>query len=397
MGDPDGPGAGEELLAQPAPSRGRRLGYALGAAVLVAAVLTAVLTRHRGPHPNAAPDPAPTGSSAPAPPPSQLPAPSERTDPVILHPSAPLPDVGKVQLFARAANAVVQVNFAAGWIREAPLPGLLSTGPVSFGATSGGAYVRPLDAVPGYFVPDNGPARKLTGALANQSGLPGPDPDSMWIEQDGPQTITGFRLAALPGGTATPVRLRIPAAIGQMRAPQYADGSGYVLAWGTGGTFDLRPDGAHRLPIDLGRSPLLATGSDRLLVTSCPSPALQRCPISLVRLPDGRATRVGTVPAVSGLPVGVISGDHSTALIYQPAAPGQLSARLLDLRTGHFRGPAIGLDAEVEPGSAVYSADSRWAFLVGRGGSLVAVDARTGSARSLSLGLPILYQLSVRR
>jgi hypothetical protein len=115
-----------------------------------------------------------------------------------------------------------------------------------------------------------------------------------------------------------------------------------------------------------------------------------------VRLPDGRLSRVGRARAVAGLLAGVIAPDARTAVIYQPSTTGQLTARLFDLGTGRVRGAPVPVAPGVQPGSAVYSADGRWAFLVGVNGTLVALNARTGSARQIEARLPVAYQLAVR-
>jgi hypothetical protein len=313
---------------------------------------------------------------------------------VVLPPTGLLPEVGDVRLFARAANAVVEINFAASWIVASPIPILRSSGPVTFGVTATGAYVRPIDAVPGYFVPDVGAARELTGALADAAVLPGPDSESVWIEESRADHLTGLRAVYVPTAAVTSTLLPVPAADGPFWGPPQPDGSGYALLSGGHGSFDLRPDGAHRLPDDLPSGTVLAAGSDRLLVASCSPPRLRSCPVSLIRLPDGARTRLGSLPVTAALPTGAISSD--AALVYQAPVPGQLDVRLLDLRTGRFRGQPVAVDPDTEPGSAVFSPDGRWAFVVSAGGTLTALDARTGVAQRIHADLPHLYQLAVR-
>ncbi|HEU5007541.1 MAG TPA: hypothetical protein VFT67_11230 [Jatrophihabitantaceae bacterium] len=307
-----------------------------------------------------------------------------------------LPDVGPVQLFVRAGDAVAHLDFAAGTVTTTTIPALRSTGPVTFGVTETGAFVRPMDAVPGYFVPDGGPPRELTGVLANTAVLPGPDSESVWIEEFRDNTLQGMREVYVPTSAVTSRSLPLPAGVGRVWGPPQADGSGYVLVYGQHGTFDLRPDGAHRLPSVLLHATVLASGDDRLLMATCSSPRLQRCPVWLVHLPDGRRSRVGSALAVSGQLAGVIAPDARTALVYQPGTPGQLAARVLDLGTGRMLGAPVPIDSDVQPGSAVYTADGRWVFLVSAKDSLAAMDARTGAVQRIDAGLSVVYQLAVR-
>jgi hypothetical protein len=366
------------------------MAYAGAAALLAAGLVAGLITRGHGGRHEARPSSPPTATAeitAPVPP-TAAPGPVVR--------QAALPAVGAVELYARAADAVLQIDFAAGRVITTAVPALRSSGPVTFGVTAIGAYVRPLDAVPGYFVPDGGPARDLAGVLTGAAVLPGPDSESVWVEESSGDTVRGMREVYVPTSAVTSRFLPLPASIGRISAPPVADGSGYVLIRTNRGTFDLRPDGAHRLPDALRHGTVLATGGGRLLVATCPSPQLQRCPISLVRLPDGRLSRVGHAVAVAGMLPGVIAPDARTALVYQPRGDGRFAARAIDLRSGRMLGAGVPVDSDLMPGSAVYSADGRWAFLIGVSGTLVAVNARTGDARRVEAGLPYLYQLAVR-
>lgn len=387
--------AGEELLGQPTASGRRRLGYGLAALLLVGGVTVGLVTRGHGGHHQSQSTRPPNTASADSSADSHAPAPSTAVSGPVVRTVA-LPDIGPVQLFARVANAVVRLDFAASRVITTAVPTLRSTGPVTFGVTETGAYVRPIDVVPGYFVPDAGPVRELTGALADRAVLPGPDSESVWIEHTAGDKLLGFREVYVPTSAVTSRLLPVPASIGRIWAPPQADGSGYVLISGEHGTFDLRPDGAHRLPPALLHDTMLAAGNNRLLVAICPSPELQRCPVSLVHLPGGRVSRVGSTLAVSGLLTGVIAPDARTALIYQPDGAGQLGERLFDLDTGRFRGPAVPVDSEVQAGAVTYSPDGAWVFMVGAGGTLIMMDARTGAVQRIDAGLPVVYQLAVR-
>jgi hypothetical protein len=399
---PDDPGAGgEELLPQSAGSRRGRLAYTVGAVVLVAGVLLGVLTRGHGGHPAAqssAPPSTQPGTPASTALATRASAPAPRPSRTTVWATS-LPDVGSVQLFARAANSVVRVDFGAGTVTTTAIPALRSTGPVSFGVTATGAYVRPLDVVPGYFVPDAGMTRQLTGPLAGAAVLPGPDRESVWVEKFSHGRLQDLREVYVPTSAVTSRSLPIPTAVGRLYAPLLADGSGGILVNGSKGTFDLRLGGAYRLPMSADDE-VLAEGADRLLVADCRTARTadrSRCPTRLIQLPDGDTpATVATLPMPPQELIGPISPDRRTALIYQPAGPGQLAARLLDLKTGRFRGRAVPVDGDVQPDAAAYSTDSGWVFVVGAGGALVVVDARTGATQRLDADLPLLYQLAVR-
>jgi hypothetical protein len=390
------PSGEDELLTPARLSRRTRLWYAAAAVLVAGGLVAGLVSRHGRGRPVAAPTPASTarpstGHPAPAPTPS-----SAGTAPVIVAPTGPLPDVGDVQLFARAGNVVFELNFGAGWIRATPVPVLQLTGAVTFGATAGGAFVRPAAGAPGYYVPDVGPARPLGGALANATVLPAPDPDEVWTIGYRADWLANLSLVTVLTGSRTGQVLRVPSRVGAAPRPQ-PDGSGYVLLTGTGGSFDLRPDGAHRLPVDLSASTVLASGSDRLLVATCASGSPQACPVQLLRLPDGyHPTPMGRLTATAAQPAGVISPDARTALLYQATAAGLPQVRLLDLATGRFRGAPIAVDPDPQAGALAYTPDGRWAFAVSAGGTLTALDTRTGVAQRVHADLPRLYQLAVR-
>lgn len=386
-----GPGE-EELSPGPHLTRRTRLGLSALAAVVLAGLAAGLVSRHGGGHPGAVATHSRTAHV------SRPPAPAGPTgDPVVLTPTGPRPDVGSVRLFARAVDAVVEFNFSAGWIVSSPLPVLLSSGPVTFGLTSTGSFVRPDDAVPGYFVPAADQARPLTGTLAATAVLPGPAPGVVWTEQSAGNRLTGLRAVSVPAGARMPGALRVPAAAGKVWGPPMPDGSGYALITGRAGTFDLRPHGAHRLPIDLLHDTLLASGGNRLLVSTCAQPRPRRCPVSLIRLPAGPRTELpGLLPVSAALPAGAISADGRSALVYQITPGGERTVRLLDLRTGRLRGAAVPVDVEVQAQACAFSPDGRWAFVVSVGGTLTALDTRTGVARRIHADLPHLYQLAVR-
>ncbi len=382
---------GDELLDEPRPpSRRGRLGVLLGAAVVVAALLVGFLNRHQG-NPSAQPTDTSAPTTSGGPPPGPL---TPTATPSLAH---PLPAFGEhVELYARADGAVADIDLAAGSMLLTHLYPLRSSGPVSFVATSAGALVRPLDFVPGYLVRSGRIVRQLGGALDGGTVLPGPSPDKVWAEhRDVHGALDGVQLVDARTGALGRV-LRWPAGAAAPRGFPQPDGTGYVLVRTAQYVYDLRPDGAHRLPVDPVRGIVLAAGGGRLLVVQCPAGRLYNCPATVVRLPDGTSRRLPTNLAVTEAgSEGVISPDGHTALVYQPGQLGRPVARLLDLDTGTFHGTPVVSDPQNQMGSAAFAPDGRWVFLPGTGGRLLAVDAGTGTAHTIVSGLPTLYQLAV--
>jgi WD40 repeat protein len=92
----------------------------------------------------------------------------------------------------------------------------------------------------------------------------------------------------------------------------------------------------------------------------------------------------------------VISPDGATAALLLGGPPGTIAVELIDLATGHRRHVDLSLDDEVLDAAMVWSPDGRWLFTIGAGGTLRAIDRRTGGARSLGVSLPELRQLALR-
>jgi hypothetical protein len=374
----------EELLAPARVPRRTRLWYAAAALLLAGALGAGLGERFGGGHPGPAP-----ASDPPRP------APAAAAGPVVR--AARLPHVGAVQLYARAGSVVVALDFGAGRIRSTPVPAQQLTGPVTFGVTARGAFVRPPAGAPGFYVPDAGLARPLGGALADATVLPAPYPDDVWTIGYGTNWAAALHLVGVLSGHRTGAALRVPRGIGPLVQHPMPDGSGYLLASTAHGSYDVRPDGAHRLPVDLAAGTVLASGGGRLLVATCAPRSARACPARLLRLPDGhRLESLHRLTATAAQPAGVISPDGRTALLYQADASGLPELRLLDLATGRFRGAAIAVDPDVQPGALAYTPDGRWAFAVSAGGRLTAIRVRTGAALRVDAGLPQVYQLAVR-
>ena len=304
------------------------------------------------------------------------------------------------ELFALDGNGVVAVQFSRGRIIRTTVPRLLSDGPVSFVAARGEAIIRPLDNVPGYLVRDGQPAQPLTGVLA-QGGtlLPGPTLAQQWLD-------SGTLMLVGPRGTPEPVRLPIPAYLRAPNQAAIADGRGGLLLAGpaTAVVYDATP-GLLR-PIRAG---LLAVGPRDWLGMTCD----MDCHLEVIGAATG-ISRVLPVLSSDGGPwpwqalpgglwpsralPGIVSPDGSTAALIVPnvTAGQQAWLELVSLTSGD----AERVTLPVAPGnpsqSLAWSPDSRWLFVVTANGTLAAVDARTGRAQTVGLGMTGLSQIAIR-
>lgn len=397
-----GPGAGAASRLRRRP----RLLLLLAVAGAVAGAVVAVVRSGGSPAGSPAAPARAAGSRSPAPGPSPaassgvVPAPAGAAT-VLGHPL--LGVHARWELFGRGPGVVVRIQFAGGRITRTTYPALLSGGPVTFVTDAQGALVRPIDFVPGYLVPDTGPAREAPGAVdAGGPAFPGPDPRHLWVPggTSGDRMVlvgldgrrTGPSIAAPPPGSpVNPSLLAIP------------DQAGYLLFPGTGGAYDARPGGTSRVTTGT----VLAAGPTRWLTAECDGRA--RCRLTVINRSTGvrypLSTRVplsappgGAVPPTAG----VISPDGATAAVLVGSPQARIET--IDLATGAVHALPLGIDlSEAGMGWAwetmAWSPDSRWLFAAARG-DLDAVSQRTGQVTNLSraLGplLPQLLQLSVR-
>jgi hypothetical protein len=72
---------------------------------------------------------------------------------------------------------VARIDFAHGRITTTAVPALRSGGPVSFLVGPDRVVIRPLEAVPGYGVPDGEAATEMTANSPQGSGAARPGPD----------------------------------------------------------------------------------------------------------------------------------------------------------------------------------------------------------------------------
>lgn len=298
------------------------------------------------------------------------------------------------ELFGRDVGVLVRIQPALGRITSTFVPGLASSGPVSFLATPNEVIIRPLDLVPGYAVPDGQPARELTGRLSQHGpALPGPDPRHVWVAA-GAGALSTMILVGLDG-KPTGASIRVPA---DMNAFPETDDAGGVLLTGTGGTYDARPDGLHRIT----SGTLLALGPTRWLTRECDSN--HHCATVVIDRTGGARHTLADLPgyasaghgpvAAAGATPGVISPDGTTAALIDPATA---RVHLLTLASGADHPLAVFYSRQATPGETmVWSPDSRWLFIAESNGRLAVIDAHTRQLRELGAPLPQLSQLAIR-
>ncbi|MGH3659234.1 MAG: hypothetical protein ACRDUA_21505, partial [Micromonosporaceae bacterium] len=288
MNDDAGRSDGSEVLESgPAPPRRRWVGRVVVAGFL-ALVAAAVVPQVR-PGDDHVPNTTPTASPSTATgSPASEAAASAGPQGTAASPPGPAPRVTDVgahflgvhatwELFVRTQDEVVRVQFARGRVTRTAVPELASSGPVAFVVGRDRAVVRPLDLVPGYVVPDGRRTRNLTGMLAHGGPLvPGPRAEVAWVETGNGNVLQAVQVGL--DGDRTGVTVDLPTATGFVRA----DGRGYLLVEGTGGVYDARPEGLHRITT----GEVVAAGPPGWLAIECD--ARYRCRRVLVDGDDGK-------------------------------------------------------------------------------------------------------------
>jgi hypothetical protein len=292
------------------------------------------------------------------------------------------------QLVAYGPGGLIRIEPAAGRITRTAVPGLLSTGPAFFLVGPGQAIIRPLDEVPGYLIPDGHPARPLTGLLAG-GGLvvPGPRPGQAWIQRG--YQARYLSLTWLDGRSAGRT-LRLPRGI-WVSTP---DGQGYPLMSNTTiritpSVYDLRPGHLRRVP-----GYVVAVGPHRWLMANC---SRKRCAAVTVDPATGaRRPLPGQVPYDELGQPGVIAPDGTTAAVFGING-SDVTLHLISLLTGAGEQVQVPLGPASASGQTLaWSPDSRWLFVVGAHGRLVAVRASTGLAQGLGAALPPVSDIAVQ-
>ena len=313
--------------------------------------------------------------------------PSPRPSVVVTEVGHPLLNVtARWELFGYGPGVLVHIQLARGRITRTAVPALDSTGPVSFVVGPNQVAIRPLDAVPGYLVPDGHPARSLSGVLSHDGTvIPGPRPGTVWV-QAGSQ-VTSLSLARLDGST-TGTSLRLPPGAPNLAA---SDGQGYALVSATrsGDFYDVRPGGFHRIA-----GSLAAVGPTRWLTVDCRSH--DRCSYVLLDPATGARRMLPGPAAQPNGPLGAIAPDGSASAVVRVIG-GQLTLHLINLASGADQRITVPMYQEsLGPQALAWSPDSRWLFFITARGYLAAVNARTERVEGLGVTLPPVSQIAVR-
>ena len=360
--------------------------YVLLGAVIVIAGLVLALTRYSGKH-AAAPSRTPTltpssttssaSTSAPAPEASIEPTPSVSVT-RLGHPLLNVP--AGWQLFARDSDAVYRIELATGRVTRTTAPITSSGPPTLLVVGPHQVLVHGWDSGGGWLVRDGRPARALTGLLASAGPLlPGPKPGQLWV-QTGDEQHQRMTLVGLDG-RPTGVSLPVPYA--------GSDGAGYLLATLVGGTYNVLPNGPHRITTGA----VLAVGPTGWLAEECDD--RHRCTLDIIDRTSGehRVLRPTRDDEFSG---GQLSPDGTLAAVVGPTdESGATALHLIDLRSGADHRMTIMVDTNAGVGYQwAWSPDSRWLFVADAAGQIRAVS-RNGQVHTLDTHLPAVEQLAL--
>ncbi len=386
-------GPDPDLAAGPTPPRRWRWWYALVAAVVLAALL---LTRtQRGTDPPRPASAGGAGSVTPSssaaglasgihPPPPGL---GTANSVSVTDSGHPLLDVpADWELFGQGPGVLVRVELRQGRVTRTGVPDVSDSTRIYFAVGPDRAIVHPVGLLPGYVVRDGKPAAPLPPALDQAFAvLPGPDPGHLWAET---RAGTGSALSLLTlDGRPAGIQLPIP----KDAAVRASDRAGNVLMAGTGGVYDARPDGLHRIT----SGSLLAVGPTRWVTQECDES--YRCTSVVTDRGTGRQRTLGTSLDAYAQNAGVVSPDGRTAALLQPNGQGSLNLHLLDLTTGAVRVTGVTTLPDRTGGSRslAWSPDSRWLFATDGTGRLLAVS-RTGQEVSLDVPAGAIDQIALR-
>lgn len=348
------------------------------AAGVTAAVLLAVGTSGRDRHP-----------AVPTPPAPLLPSPSRPAVTAVSSPMSPITfeflggfEAGaRWELFVRTDTELIRIQPAAGRVTHTVLPALLTSGPVALLPEPDAVVIRPLDAVPGYRVPDGLLPVPLSGLLAGHGpALPGPGAGQLWVPTADDRAMD---LVGLDGVGST---FSIP--LGTDDGLPRADGAGGLLIRRPRGVFDV----GDRRDLLVTEGEVIAAGGGRFLAREC-GPSACRLVVADVH---------GKRRVLSGAPArlrgdrwsGVISPDGRRAALPDPVT-GQV--HVLDLDTGTDLPTAATADLLVATGGALaWLPGSTRLVIIESSRSVALVDAISGGRKGFWLTVGPAYQLAVR-
>jgi len=287
------------------------------------------------------------------------------------------------ELFARGPGLVLRIQLAQGRVTATSVPEVSTDVAVSFLVGADRAIVRPQDDSAGSMVRDGQPATELPRSLRPDGPLlPGPDQQHVWADQGGQLVLLTL------DGRPTGAKIDVP-----MSGSVFgADGAGYLLLSGIGGTYEATPGAVHRVTSGL----MVATGPTRWLTVECDDSLV--CSTVVTDRASGAHHNLGEVVNLFQPSQGVISPDGRTAALPQvDDGVTDDALDLLDLASGVHRSVEVSANPLDQSGpSFVWSPDSRWLFAVDGTGRVLVVNRATGKATPLDSRLPPVSQLAFR-
>jgi hypothetical protein len=289
------------------------------------------------------------------------------------------------ELFGRGTDSIIRIELARGRVTTTVAPSLRSGGGVAMVVGPDRVIVRPYDSVPGYEVRDGRPARELPAAFGQQGPvLPGPDRNHLWA----PTGTGGQTVMRLVGFDGRPTGVSIPIPDGGQAG---SDGAGYLTFYGIGGVYRALPGVVRRITA----GELVAVGPTRWLTRECDEQ--YRCNTVVTDRTSGER-RVVAAHLVGYGDVGEIAPDGSSAAVVRMTDAGAPVLHIIDLATGtdHRSDVSIDPDNTYGGGLVAWSPDSRWLFVVGQNGRVVALEQPTMRILDLGVTTPPMSQVVLR-
>ncbi len=307
----------------------------------------------------------------------------------LARPGPTLPGAGNWVLYGRGDAEVVRLDLGSGPMTRTPVPQLATDGPVSFLATRTGVLVRPVQAEPGYQVPDGQPAGPLPAALG-EGGLilPGPEPDQVWITSTSRySTNDEMLLASLRAGW-----VRVQSGLPPDRSwPVRPDGAGSYFFDSTGGSYLRVPGGYRRITTGT----VLAATAQSWLTAECDHRL--RCHHLLLDRRSGARREVRLVPSFAAVVTLVsVSPDSRYAAVAYRLGTQAPALHVINLRNGVDHEVAAQLGPGLSESSVVWSPNGNYLAAVGNRGEMVVVRSATAENVELNADLPPVVQLATK-
>ena len=281
---------------------------------------------------------------------------------------------------------LLRIRLRRGIVVRTNLAPLQSTGPIFMVVEPALVLIRPLDEVPGYQVPDGGPAQDLHGLLGVGGPLyPAADPQHLWstIGVGPTRQMVLVTADGRPSGPTVPMADSFPTA---------ADQTGSLIATDATGTYLFNASG--RTLVTTGT--LLAVGPSRWLTAE---DGATGCELIVTDRATAVRHRIGPTTCPPGVDfAGLIAPDGSAAayMTTYTTDGGTEGLHLVDLSSGSDRLLSVApAPPDGSNGRMVWSPDSKTLFFLSSDGEIVLSDHH-GNLHLLDLALPAAAQLAFR-